>query len=470
MLRMTNRYYRKEGFVMKIIIIGDGKVGYSLAEHLSRENHDVTIIDKDPEALRKASEALDVMCIKGNGVSTKILMEAGVKGADLLIAATSSDEMNMVCALTGRKLGAAHTIARIRDPEYANELTVLKEDLGLDLVINPEQAAARELARLLRFPSATDVEHFAKGRIEFVEIKATQDMPVLGIPLKDLPSKIIENILIGAVKRGNEVIIPNGDFKIAPDDGLNIIGRPNDVYGFCKLIGKCTQKIKTVMVVGGGRIAHYLAMSLKLNDIKVKIIEMNKERCIELSELLPDTLVINGDGTDIAFLESENLADMDAFISLTGRDEENLISAMIAKQSGVKKVIAKITRIDHPVIFHNLGVDSIVNPKLITTNYILRYVRGLNNAMGNPAETVYKIVDEKAEVLEFTANKSTKFLNIPLKKLKLNNGVIIGAIARKNDIIIPHGDDIIKQGDNVIVVAVDKQISDFNEVVVSVGV
>lgn len=454
---------------MKIIIIGDGKVGHSLAEHLSKENHDVTIIDKNPEALRKASEALDVLCIKGNGVSTKIMMEAGVKNADLLIAATSSDEMNMVCALTGRKLGASHTIARIRDPEYANELTVLKQELGLDLVINPEQAAAREIARLLRFPSAADVEHFAKGRIEFVEIAATNGMPIIGIPLKNLAGKYLSNILIGAVKRGNEVIIPNGEFEIAADDRLNIIGRPNDVFAFCKQIGKCTQKIKKVMVVGGGMIAHYLAMNLKLNDIKVKIIEMDRERSIEFAEMLPDTLVINGDGTDKALLDSENLSEMDAFIALTGRDEENLISAMMAKQSGVKKVIVKTTRIDNPELFHDLGVDSIVSPKLITTNYILKFVRGLSNAMGNPAETVYKIVDGEAEVLEFVANKTTKFLNIPLKKLKLLKGVIIGAIARKNDIIIPHGDDMIKLGDNVIVISVDKLISDFNEVVVSIG-
>ncbi len=454
---------------MKIIIIGDGKVGYSLAEHLSQENHDVTIIDKNPEALRKASEVLDVMCIRGNGVSTKIMMEAGVKDTDLLIAATSSDEMNMVCALTGKKLGAGHTVARIRDPEYANELSVLKSELGLDLIINPEQAAAREIARLLRFPSAADVEHFAKGKIEFVEIVATQDMPVIGIPLKKIPGKYLENILIGAVRRANEVIIPNGDFQLAADDRMNIVGKPNDVFGFCKQIGKCTQKIKTVMVVGGGMISHYLAMNLKLNDIKVKIIEINKERSIELAERLPDTLIINGDGTDRALLDSENLSEMDAFIALTGRDEENLISAMMAKQCGVKKVIVKITRIDNPLLFNDLGVDSIVNPKLITTNYILKYVRGLSNAMGNPAETVYKIVDEKAEVLEFIANKSTKFLNIPLKKLKLVDGLIIGAIARKSEIIIPHGDDMIKLGDNVIVISIDKRISDFNEVVASVG-
>lgn len=454
---------------MKIIIVGDGKVGYSLAEHLSQENHDVTIIDKDHEALRKANENLDVMCIKGNGVSTKIMMEAGIKRTDLLIAATSSDEMNMVCALTGKKLGAKHTVARIRDPEYANELSVLKAELGLDLVINPEQAASREIGRLLRFPSAADVEHFAKGRIEFIEIRVNDIMPIVGIPLKDLPSKFHGDILIGAVERGEEVIIPNGNFEIQAGDILYIIGKPNDVTGFCKQIGLLTQKIKNIMVVGGGRIAHYLALLLKQSDMKVKIIEIDRQRCIELSEMLPDTLIINGDGTDQAILESENLSEMDAFIALTGSDEENLISALLAKQCGVIKVIAKITKINNPTVFTVLGVDSIVNPKLITTNYILRYVRGLNSALGNPAETVYRIINGKAEVLEFTANKTSKLLNVPLKKLKLVDGVIIGAIARKNEIIIPHGDDCIRLGDSVIVIAVDKRIFDLGEVVASAG-
>jgi trk system potassium uptake protein TrkA len=453
---------------MKIIIIGDGKVGYSLAENLSKEEHDVTIIDKNPEALKKASEYLDVMTIRGNGVSTNILLEAGVKSADLLIAATSSDEMNMVCTLTGKKLGAAHTVARIRDPEYANELSVLKADLGLDLIINPEQAAAREIARLLRFPSAIDVEPFIKGKVELAEIMTTSDMPIIGMKLMDISDKFSPDVLIGAVQRGDEIIIPFGSFEIKEHDILFIFGRPNDVYGFCKQIGKCKEKIKNVMVVGGGRIAYYLARNLKQNEMKVKIIEMNKERCLELFESLPDTLIIHGDGTDDTLLQSENLSDMDAFVSLTGRDEENLMSALIAKQHGVKKVISKITRINYPAIIKDLGIDSVVNPKIITTNYILMYVRGLKNALGNPVETVYKIIDGRAEILEFAARQNTSFLNIPLRKLKLVDGVIVAAIARKNDVIIPHGNDSIKRGDSVIIISKNKRFSDLNEIVVSV--
>lgn len=390
------------------------------------------------------------MCIKGNGVSTSIMLEAGVKEADLLIAATTSDEMNMVCCLTAKKLGAAHTIARIRDSEYANELSILKSELGLDMVINPEQAAAREFSRLLRFPSAADVEPFAKGRVELVEIKATPDMPIIGIKLRDISNKNSSDILIGAVLRGKEVIIPNGSFEIQEDDSLYIIGKPSNIFNFCRHIGKCTQKIRNVMVVGGGRIAYYLAQNLKQFDMKVKIIEINKERCIELSELLPDTLIINGDGTDDTLLNSENLSDMDAFISLTGRDEENLISALLAKQFGVKKVISKITRINYPIIIKRMGIDNVVNPKIITTNFILRFVRGLKNALGNPVETLYKIIDGQAEVLEFDVCCTAKFLNVPLKNLQLIEGVIVAAIARKNEIITPHGNDVIKLGIRVL--------------------
>ncbi len=454
---------------MKIIIIGDGKVGYSLAETLSKEDNDVTIIDKNPEALKKASEYLDVMCIRGNGVSTSILLEAGVKEADLLIAATTSDEMNMVCCLTAKKLGASHTIARIRDPEYANELSDIKRELGLDMVINPEQAAAAEIARLLRFPSAVNIEPFAKGKVELVELLATPDMPIVGMKLKNIPERISCGVLIGAVIREEQMIIPNGDFEIRQGDTLYIIGRPSNVFNFCKQIGRCTLKIRNVMVVGGGRVAYYLAQALKLTDMKVKIIEINRDRCLQLSEILPDTLIINGDGTDSNFLQSENLGDMDALVSVTGRDEDNLLTALSAKQSGVGKVVAKITRISSPQIFKNMGIDNLINPKVITTNSILRYVRGLKNAMGVTIETLYRIIDGKAEAVEFIANGNDKVLNIPLKKMKLVKGVLVAAIVRKNETIIPHGNDVIKQGDSVILITQNNQFSELNQILASGG-
>lgn len=455
---------------MKIIIIGDGKVGYTLAEILSKEeNNDVTIIDKNPEPLKRASEYLDVMCIKGNGVSTKVLMEAGVNEADLLIAATSSDEMNMVCCLTAKKLGADHTIARIRDPEYASELSILKRDLGLDMVINPEHACASEIGRMLSYPSAVNVEPFAKGRVELVEMKVVEGMPIEGMKLKDISSKIAPSILIGAVLRDDDVIIPNGDFQINANDMIYIVGRSYIVNNFCSRVGLNNDKIKNVMIIGGGRIAFYLAQYLNEAGMKAKIIEIDKDRCYELSELLPDTLIIQGDGSDEALLNSENLCDMDAVVTLTGRDEENLLTALYARQCGVQKVIAKINRLNYATLIKNMGVDCVVSPKQITANGIIKFVRGLKNAMGNPVETLYKIIGDRAEAVEFVAGQTTKFLNIPLRYLKLVDGVIFAAIVRKNEIIIPHGKDVIKLGDSVIMIVKDKQFSDFNDIIAPGG-
>jgi len=454
---------------MKIIIIGDGKVGYSLAESLSKENNDVTIIDKDPEALKKASEFLDVMCIRGNGVSTSILMEAGVSEADLLIAATTSDEMNMVCCLTGKKLGADHTIARIRDPEYASELSILKRDLGLDMVINPEQACANEIARVLSYPSAVNVESFSKGRVELVEIKVTAEMSIAGVKLQDIAGKVSSSVLIGAVQRADEVIIPKGNFQIMADDQIYVIGKPSNIFDFCVRIGIYAQKVRNVMIIGGGRIAYYLAGYLEEIGMKSKIIEIDRDRCLELSELLPSTLIINGDGSDETVLYSESLNDMDAFVSLTGRDEENLMAALFAKQNGVHKVVAKINRVNYTSVIKTLGIDSVLSPKQITANGIVRFVRGLKNALENPVETLYKIVDGRAEAVEFIANQSTKFLNVPLKDLRLVQGVLVAAIVRKNEIIIPHGKDVIKQGDSVILIVKDKQFSDFNDIIAPGG-
>jgi trk system potassium uptake protein TrkA len=454
---------------MKIIIIGDGKVGYTLAENLSKENNDVTIIDKDPEPLKRASEYLDVMCIKGNGVSTKILMEAGVKEADLLIAATTSDEMNMVCCLTAKKLGAEHTIARIRDPEYASELIELKRDLGLDMVINPEHACANEIGRVLSYPSAVNVEPFAKGRVELVEMNVVEGMPLVGMKLKDISSKVATQILIGAVLRGDEVIIPNGDFQIQENDVIYIIGQSYNVYNFSNRVGMNNNKIKNVMIIGGGRVGFYLAQYLNEAGMKAKIIEIDKDRCYELSELLPDTLIINGDGSDEALLNSENLCEMDAFVTLTGRDEENLMAALYARQCGVRKVIAKINRINYASLIKSMGIDCVVSPKQITANGIIKYVRALKNAMGNPVETLYKLIGGKAEAIEFIAGQTTKFLNIPLRYIKLVDGVIFAAIVRKNEIIIPHGKDVVKLGDSVILITKDKQFMDFNDIIAPGG-
>lgn len=438
---------------MNIIIVGDGKVGYTLAENLSREDNDVTIIDKDPEALRKASENLDVMCIKGSGVSVKVLIEAGVRTADLLIAATSSDEMNMVCALTAKKLGSARTVARIRDPEYASELSMLKNELELNMIINPEQAAAYEMARLLQFPSAINIESFAKGRVDLVEIKVEAEDPIVGIKLRKLHNRFNTPILIAAIEREDEVIIPDGESVIQSGDTIYIVGRSASAFNFCKTIGKCAKKLRNIMIVGGGRITYYLSEMIAEIGLKVKIIEIDKERCLELAEMLPEALIIHGDGTNEELLMSENLSDMHAFVAMTGRDEDNLILSLLAKQAGVQKAIAKVTRMQYNNIIKNLGIiDSIISPRLITANQIIRYVRGLKNAHGNTVEALYKIVNGQAEIMEFLIHEDRWFLNTQLRRLKFLKGVLIATIVRNNEIIIPHGNDVIKLNDRVILV------------------
>lgn len=442
---------------MRVIIIGAGKVGYNLALNLSKENHDVVIIDNDQETLNRAEENLDVLCIKGNGVSTHILLEAGIQDTNLLIAVTNSDEINMVCCLTAKKLGAPNTIARIRDPEYAHELTMLKEEIGLDMVINPEHAAADEIARNISFPAAVNVESFAKGRVKMIEVKVTEDMPIAGVKLKDMSSKIPHPILVGAVVRNGEVIVPNGEFQIETDDSVYILGNPSGIMNFFKGWSQYSNKVRNVMIVGAGRIAYYLTKLLYEMGAKVKIIEINREKCTEFAELLPHTLLINGDGTDEEVLLSENIGEMDVFISLTGMDEENLISALIAKQNGAKRVVSKISRMNYMGVVSKLGIDNVICPKIITTNQILKYVRG------NSIESLYRIVEGQAEILEFISKEDSEILNIPLKKLKLPKDVLVATIVRKDEVVIPRGNDVIRKGDRVIIIIKNNKISDLDE-------
>ncbi len=442
---------------MKIIIIGAGKVGYNLALNLSKEEHDVIIIDNDQEVIDRAEENLDVLCIKGNGVSTKALQNADIYNTDLLMAVTNSDEVNMVCCLTGKKLGAKRTIARIRDPEYAQELSMLKEEIGLDMVINPEQAAAEEIARDLTYPASVNVESFAKGRVKMVELKVAKDMPMANEKLKDLSSKISHTVLIGAVIRNGEVIIPNGEFRILVGDVIYILGNSLDIMNFFKGWNHYSKKIGNVVITGAGRITFYLTRLLLDLGAKIKIIEISLDKCTEFAELLPRALIINGDGTDEEFLLSENIGEADVFISLTGVDEENLISALIAKQNGAKRVVSKISRINYMNVISKLGIDNVICPKIITTNQILRYVRGSN------IETLYKIVEGQAEVLEFIVKEDSEILNIPLKRLALPKDLLIATIIRKNETIIPRGQDSILKGDSVIVIAKNNKISHIDE-------
>lgn len=449
---------------MKIIIVGSGKVGYTLAQQLSTEDHDITLVDSDADVLSHVDDTLDVMCIKGNGASVEILKEANVAEADLLIAVTDGDELNMVCCVIGKKLGAKHTVARIRNTDYSNEYKMLKQELELDMVINPEMDAADEIARMLQFTLATNVETFANNMLEMVEFRVLESDRLIDTRLMDLTKKLPAKVLFCAVKRNGEIIIPKGTFVFNTDDLVYVMGERSDISNFFKYMGRSSHKAKNVTIIGGSRIAIYLTWILNEIGMNVKIIELDKNRCILLNEILSNTLIICGDGTDQEVLDNENIQTADAFVALTDRDEENLISSLYAHQCGVNKVVLKINRQNYFPIVKKLGLDSIVSPKFTTANNILRYVRALDNSQGSAVEKLYKILDDEAEVAEFTASSSANLLNIKLKDLKLKKDVLISAIVRNKKIIIPYGNDYIKEGDKVIVVTKTGFISDLSEI------
>lgn len=449
---------------MKIIIVGGGKVGYTLAQQLATEEHDIILIDNDAEVLNHADETLDIMCIRGNGASVEILNEANVSEADLLIAVTDGDELNMICCVIGKKLGAKHTVARIRNTDYSNEYKMLKQELELNMVINPEMDAADEIARMIQFPSAANVETFANNMLEMVEFRVLETDPIVNIKLMDLSKKLPAKVLFCTVRRNDEITIPKGNFTFCPGDIVYVIGERKDINKFFNHLGRSSHKAKNVIIIGGSRIAIYLAWLLEELNMNVKIIELNKERCLLLSEIIPNALIIHGDGTDQEVLDNENIQTADATIALTDMDEENLISSLYAHQCGVPKVVLKINRHNYIPIVKRLGLDSIISPKLTTANNILRYVRALDNSQGIAVEKLYKILDDEAEVAEFTAKDSPDLIDIKLKDLELRKDILIAALVRNKKIIIPYGNDCIKEGDKVIVVTKTGFISDLSEI------
>ena len=450
---------------MKIIIVGGGKVGFTLAEHLSREDHDVIIIDTRDEALQRASDTLDVMCVKGNGASIATLREADAEHADVLIAATSLDEINMICCLTAKRLGTKYTIARVRNVEYAVELATLKKVIGIDMIINPENATAVEIARLLRFPSAANLETFYRGRVELIGFRVQADDFICGHPLSELSRQVKAlPILFCAAERGDKSIIPDGSYVPTAGDKLYLIGQPAGMTQFFKLLGRYAPKIKDVFMVGGGRISHYLTALLEGMGLRVKLVERSMDRCRELSELLPHTMIICGDGTDQELLESENVAASDAFVALTDRDEDNLIISLYAMQLGISKVVAKSNRQNYAGIARAVGLDSVISPKLITANQILQVVRGMENSKGSVMTALYRIAEGKVEAMEFVVNATTRHLGTPLKDLRLKKGILIAVIVHQGRVIIPEGSTCMRQGDTVIIVSGDEGILDVNDI------
>jgi len=451
---------------MNIVIVGDGKVGHRLSEELSNERHDVTVIDSDAEALNSLVETVDVIGVHGNGASYDVQMEAGVENADILIASTSSDEVNMLCCLLAKKIGAKNTIARVRNHEYNKQLVFLKEELGLSMVMNPEKETAKEISKAISFPSAISVSSLAEGKVSFIEFRMTADHPLVGRPLHTVKNYYDMDVLICAVDRFDKAFIPNGDFIINEQDKVHIIGKNKDINAFLRLHPGHVDhhKTRSVMIIGGGRISYYLAKILIETGIKVKIIEKKSDVCAGLCELLPKAAVICGDGIEQELLDAEGIDEAGALVALTNMDEENLLISMYAKSLNVPKIITKIDRLNYMNVIHHAGLDSVISPKLTATYQIVQYVRAMENKRGSKIRTMFKLIDEQVEVLEFIAAKTTKNLDTALKNIKLKPNIMVPAMIKSGKLVIPHGNDAISAGDVVVVISSGYQINDLDDI------
>lgn len=450
---------------MKIVIIGDGKVGHKLAVQLSEEDYDITLIDQNEGKLKDALNKMDIFCIPGNGADAEIMKQADVPHADLVIACASADEMNMLSCLLARRLGAKHTIARVRNPIYYRQIGMLKEDLHLSMAVNPELAASNEILRVLLFPEASKVETFMKGRVELVEYALGGDQPLTDMSLAEVYRKFQIKLLVCAVKRGKDVYIPDGNFVVREGDRLHIAAAHQDLRTFFKSLGRKNAKVKKVIICGGGHVCFYLASQLLQVGMKVKIIERDERRCEELCELLPKATIINGNAADQDLLMEERITDADAFVALTGMDEENIIMSFFAKTIGVPKIIAKVNDDTRAQMVEGLGIDSIVSAKSATADAIMGYVRARNNSYSSAnVETMYRLVQGKVEALEFIIKKECEYTNIPLKALPIKKNNLIACIGRRRQVIVPNGDDHLEVGDSVIVVTKDHIISNFSDI------
>ena len=448
---------------MRILVISDGKAGYVLAEKLSLEKHDVTIIGSD-EALKDAAESYDIMCIGGRGTSLNTQREAGAEHADIVIAMTESDEVNMLCCITTKKLGAKNTIARIRDPEYSSEAELLSNQLDIDYAINPEWNTAAEMLRLLRFPAAVEIDTFNQGRVEIVGFRVAQTDSIVGLSLIDLRKVIKAQVLFCMVERDGDVHIPRGDFVVQVGDLAYVAGKDTDVTRFFRLIGRAVSMAENVMILGGGRTGYYLTQSAARVGMKPTVIEIDEKRCLQLAESFPHATVICGDGTEPDFLESENIRGMDAFVALTGSDEENFMLSLFANRSGVPKVIAKADRLNYVPLLNSLGVESVISPIEITASRILHFVRGLGSSRGGAAISMQRMLDGRIEALEFIVRGDMRYIGDKIKDLPIKRGVVIAVISRGREVIVPEGNDAFMVGDNVVVVTEHNGFSELNDI------
>ncbi len=449
---------------MKIIIVGCGKIGSTLAEQLSYEQHDLVVIDTNPRKIQQLSESIDVMGIAGNGSSVNVLSEAGVEDAHILIAVTGSDELNLLCCVIAKKVSKCHTIARVRNPIYNKERNFIRKSLGISMIINPEYSAAMEISRLLRFPSAIKLDTFAKGRVELMKFKILPEFRLDGLSVMEIVDNLKCNVLICGVERDSEVFIPSGNFVLKDYDFISIIASPANSAKFFKKIGVTTNQVKNAMIVGGGTLGYYLAALLDELKIHVRMVESNVSRCEELSELLPRITVICGDGTDKKLLLEEGLTQTEAFVTLTNMDEENILLSLFAKKNSHAKLITKVNRIAFDDIIDGLDLGSVIYPKYITADYILRYVRAMENSLSSNVETLYHILDGQAEALEFAIRDNSPVVGIPLSELNLRQNLLVGYLNHNGVVKIPRGHDTIQVGDTVIIVTTHKGLRDITDI------
>ena len=448
---------------MNLVIIGMGKVGSTLVESFVKENHDIVVVDVNSALVSDIVNRFDVKGVVGGGLERSVLLDAGVQKADFLIACTTRDEANILCCVLGKKLGAKRTIARVRDPEYFKEMENMREVLGLDFFFNPEFRTAAEISEVLKFPSALNVENFAGGMVNMVEFRIENGNPLIGKSVKDISAEYDNKFLIAIVYRGEEAFIPRGDFIIERGDNIHIIATETEIASFTKRLKIFKPRAKTVMIIGGGKIAYYLAQRLIDANVSVKIIENDKVRTAELAEDLPKATVILGDGTEQELLAEEGLKGSDAFVALTGMDEENVIVSLFAKQEGVSKVISKV---DKPSIFDMVkmfGLDTVVSPRTVIANHIIRFVRAHQADSGSGINTLYKLHD-KVEALEFNVEKDFGGIGVPLKDLGLKRNILIGGIVRGREYILPDGNSKLLVGDKVIVVTAVSQITQLGQI------
>jgi trk system potassium uptake protein TrkA len=459
---LFNRGEKAQG--LNIIIVGCGKVGKALIEQLTQEGHDITVVDKDPSKVQELANLYDIMGVVGNGASFSVQIEAGIKDANLIIAVTESDELNLLCCTVARRVSQCAAIARVRNPDYSVEINYLRERLGLAMIINPEQEASREISRILLLPTALDVTSFAHGHAEIVKIRIPQGNMLDGMNVAELGRKIKSESLIAIIERQKQIYIPSGDFQLQAGDVMSFVAPRKKVGAFLKEIGFKTNKVKNVMIVGGGDAAYYLSKQLLHSGIDVKIIEKSRERCEELSVLLPKATIICGNGSDEELLNEEGLRTVEAFVPLTGSDEENILLTLHANQVSHAKVITKINRITFNDVIDRLDLGSVIYPSYITSETIIAYVRAKKASIGSNIETMSHLFDHRVEAIEFRVREESKATNVPLSQLDLKKNLLICFINRHGKIIIPSGQDCIKPGDTVMIVTTHTGFSDIDDI------